>query len=234
MHLRMADWYLFRSAEVQAWIKECNEVDSGSTTQNFDNLLELSSKRYHSNYYAEWLDRLSSQTPSDHPDKEPLLSAVAYHRDSLFRADLIKTRNEVVQRVLASRDIGDPLLSKVFKSQDNFKYDSGDDSDFAALYKKFHHDHLRLQEITQNLEHYCGEVKKYCVNFGALLTSFELFMSLHPGPPEETVSKWTLFAGSFYHSLKEDRIPDSYVRRHESPSQQARCAEENASESRKR
>lgn len=215
MHLHMADCSSFCSPKIQAWINERHEVQvaSGSTFFNFDTLLELSSRRYHSNYYAEWLSKLSAQTPSGHPDKEPLLSAVAYYRESPFCADSTSTRNEIVQRVLANEDSVGSLPGKVLTSRSYAEEASEDESDFAELSRTFHHDHFRLQEITRDLQHYCREVKEYCAKFMAMFESLGVFMRFHPSQHPEAVSKWTLFAVSCQHSFREERIPDSYVRR---------------------
>lgn len=162
------------------------------------------------------MNRLFAQTPDNHPDKEPLFAALAYHRDSVSRAESVKKRNEIVERVLANGDIstGSSLLSRVLKSQDSIDHNSLDDADFTGLCEIFHDDHLRLQLTAQDLEYYCEGVNTYCYNLTNFFSSLELFMRFEDGLYSEIVSKWVRFAVSFHQSLKEDLKPESYVRRH--------------------
>lgn len=198
---------------MQLWIRECADVSSDLTNRKFDHLLELSNRRYRSEYYASWLNRLATQTPDDHPDKESLLAAVAYHRDSVFRAESIKKRNDIVQRALANEDSGGSLLSKVFKSQDSTDNNSLDDAEFTELCEIFHDGDLRLKRTVRDLELYCRQVNTYCAEFADFFKSFELFMRVQAGPYSDLVSKWVRFAVSFHQAFKEDLNPGTYVSR---------------------
>lgn len=144
------------------------------------------------------------QTPENHPDQEPLRAAIAFHRDSVFRADSIKERREIVQRVLANGGSGGSLLSRVFKSQDSTEDNAIDDADFTGLYVRFHDDHLRLQVTVQDLEYYCTQVDAYCHRFSEFFSSIELFVRLQPSSHPELESEWVRFGKSFLQWRNED------------------------------
>jgi hypothetical protein len=199
------------------------------TNCNFDDLLELSNKRCRREYYITWLNRLLSQTPYEHPDKEQLLTALAFHRASVSRAESTirgaaensnkkqllagRVRKDIVQRVLEHGDSasGSSLLSRVFKSQDYTELESPDDADFKALCERFQDDHGKLEVTHQDLEHYHEQVKKYFHKFRRLASQIELAMCMYPGPHPEIESKWIQFNLSFCLSLKDDLFLE-YVR----------------------
>lgn len=215
--IHAADRSLFCSPLVRVWINECNEVSSDLTSHKFDDLLELSNKRHRSEYYATWLNRLSEQTPDNHPDKEPLLAAVAYHQGSVFRFESIQRRNKIVQRVLTSGDFGDTLLGEVAECQDYTEVDSQDDAEFKGLCERIRNDALRLNFLTRDLQDYCGIVNDHYDRILVLPNSLELFMSFQPGPYPDIESKWTNFVFSFRRSLREDLATEFNVRRPQGP-----------------
>lgn len=217
MHLHAADRSLFRSPLVRVWIDKCNEVSSGLTSRKFDDLLELSNNRYRSEYYATWLNQFSAQTPDNHADKEPLLAAVAYHQDSVFRFESTQRRDKIVQRVLTSGDFGYTLRSEVVERQDYTEDDSQDDAEFKELCDRICNDALDLSFLTRALQDYCGNVNDHCDRILVLPNSLELFMSFQPGPYPDIESKWANFVFSFRRSLKEDLVAESNVRRPQGP-----------------
>lgn len=209
---------LVRSPSVQSWIDENIELYTDLPIFKFDDLLEHSNKRYRSEYYENWLNRLYTQTPSNHPDRVPLLAAARYHRSSVLHAELIKGRDEIVQRVLASGNRDGPLLDTVFESPDyNADISQDDDADFAELCERFHSDRSRLELLTQDIKHYCGHLNDYCDRILLFPSNLETFMSLQRGSYPDIESKWTHFGDSFHRSLKVDLVLESQVRQPQGP-----------------
>lgn len=201
------------------WINERVRLRSDLPNRKVDDLLELSNRLYRSEYYAKWLNQLYAQTPSGHPDKELLLAAIQFHRDSVCRTESVKRRNDIIQRVLANKPSGSgvSLLSKVSESQDFAEDDSPDDADFTELCDRFRTDESRLDFLIRDLKDYCGHVGDYCDRILVFPSSLELFMSLQPGPYPDIESKWVNFAVSFRTAFKEDLSAELNVRRPQGP-----------------
>lgn len=178
--------------------------------------------QYQSKHYADWLDILSRQTPSDHPDKQPLLLAAEFHQDSMLRSKSIEdagsttTRDKIRQRVLAQGFGGGSLFSQAFDGSSQMVDIGPEDTDFTELCDEFRDDHSRLEAVSQDLERYCEHAKQFRGSLNSYVSEIEPFMNIfpsaaYPSMPKKWIRLSTAYRGSPGDSLY--RVLESYVRR---------------------
>lgn len=221
-----ADCSYFHSPSNHNWIKGCyqlgkDQIGPEFSPHRFDETLGLLNIQYQSEHYATWLDTLSRQTPSDHPDKQHLLLAAEFHQDSMLRsksiedAEHITTRSEIRQIALAQRFGGGSLLSQAF-GDPGHRVDIGpEDTDFTELRDEFRDDHLRLEAVSQDLERYCEHTKQFRGGLKSCISEIFPFMTIFSSTAYPSMqSKWLRFFTEYHQSPDDDlhAILESYVR----------------------
>lgn len=177
--------------------------------------------QYQSKHYATWLDTLSRQTPSDHPDKQPLLLAAEFHQDSMLRSKSIEdaeyttTRSETGQIAFPQGFVVGSLFSQAFDDPGH-RVDIGpEDTDFTELRDEFRDDHLRLEAVSQHLERYCEHTKQFRGGLKRCISQIGPFMNIFPSTAYPSMqSKWLQFSTEYHQSPSDDlhAILESYVR----------------------
>lgn len=132
--------------------------------------------QYESDDYALRLDSLSTQTPSDHPDKQPLILAAELHRDSMLRSESVEDAEHTTRNI----GIRGSLFGQAFDDPGHIVDIGLDDTDFTELRDEFRDDHSRLEAVFQDLERYCEHAKQFCGSLKRYISQIEPFMNIFP------------------------------------------------------
>ncbi|KAG8158584.1 hypothetical protein KVR01_011706 [Diaporthe batatas] len=189
-----------KNLKSQDLMKQCDQLSqdeiSGEHPHNqFEQLEELVNGKHWREHYQTWLNTLSRQTPNDDPAMAALILASEYHRESVLHLGHMLPSEQSGSKDVVSKTI-------LYYDDTDLLTDIGrEDIEFTKLIDEFNNDHLRLEVLSEELEHYYDSVKEFRDCFYRCVVEIEQLMKIRSRPAHElTQSKWVRFSTAYFHS----------------------------------
>ncbi|KAL1964478.1 hypothetical protein VTN77DRAFT_6904 [Rasamsonia byssochlamydoides] len=190
---------LQRNPKVAIWLKECRDWASDLTTAwNLDSLLVKPVQRILK--YPLLLTQLIEATPTDHPDRAALVSALEGVTNISVRINELKKRADLVGQVVSSRKRKDSDvrtgLSKAFgRRAEKLKQQVGlsemfEDKEYDALSQQFNDSFFQLQVVMRDVEMYTREIQSGMDCFHEFVIAIEGCIDVAQSNYTEVESKW--------------------------------------------
>ncbi|THC94892.1 hypothetical protein EYZ11_005614 [Aspergillus tanneri] len=189
---------LQRNPKVAIWLKECREWASDLTTAwDLDSLLVKPVQRILK--YPLLLTELLDSTPSDHPDRASLVSALEEVTNISIRINEMKKRADLVGQVVGRKRKESDVragLSKAFgRRTEKLRQQVGlsdmvEDKDYDALSQRFGDNFFQLQVVMRDAETYTREAQSSMERFGEFVAAIEGFIDVSQTNYSELEGKW--------------------------------------------
>ncbi|KAH8892964.1 Dbl homology domain-containing protein [Thozetella sp. PMI_491] len=177
---------LKNNSTFRVWLTECEAVATDLGDENKLDVL-LAWPYRHISSYRELLADLLRCTPTDHPDREALVSAHTELGVMIVNIGKV-TKSHKLQKEGEVRS----ALARVFGKRVDRPPPQLEDEKYAQMHEKFGDDYLRLRVALRDVEFYTRSVAVYAHEFGAFSSVIELVARLNPRHIEQE-QKWAAF-----------------------------------------
>ncbi|KAJ5612922.1 hypothetical protein N7510_006116 [Penicillium lagena] len=192
---------LQRNPKVAIWLKECRDWAADLTTAwDLDSLLVKPVQRILK--YPLLLNELLESTPTDHPDRAALASALQEVTNVSVRINEMKKRADLVGQVVGRKRKESDVragLSKAFgRRTEKFKQNVGltdlfEDKEYDSLAMRFGDGYFQLQLVMRDVEEYINEIQNFMARFNEIAASMEAVVDASPSNYAELEVKWRRF-----------------------------------------
>ncbi|CAL5868414.1 uncharacterized protein PFLUO_LOCUS2639 [Penicillium psychrofluorescens] len=192
---------LQRNPKVAIWLKECRDWAADLTTAwDLDSLLVKPVQRILK--YPLLLNELLESTPTDHPDRAALASALEEVTNISVRINEMKKRADLVGQVVGRKRKESDVragLSKAFgRRTEKFKQNVGltdlfEDKEYDSLAMRFGDGYFQLQLVMRDVEEYINEIQNFMARFNEIAASMEAVVDASQSNYAELEGKWRRF-----------------------------------------
>jgi hypothetical protein len=190
---------LQRNPKVAIWLKECRDWASDLTSAwNLDSLLVKPVQRIVK--YPLMLSQLLDSTPSDHPDRAALATALEGVTNISVRINELKKRADLVGQVVSSRkrkesDVRAGLTKAFGRRTEKLKQQVGlsemfEDKEYDVLSQQFNDSFFQLQVVMRDVEMYTREIQSGMDRLNEFALAIEGCIDVAQSNYTELESRW--------------------------------------------